>query len=59
MMNKALDNFDTQVSCEEEYEQLFPFEQEYMLWIEALEADFIREVNLMAQEAAVQDKECA
>lgn len=57
MTPTELDNFDTQVSCEEEYENLFPFEQEYRLWIEALEADFIREVNQMAQEAAEQDKE--
>ena len=27
----------------EEYEQLFPFEQEYKLWIESIERDFREE----------------
>lgn len=51
-----LDNFDTQETCEE-YEHMFPYEQEYKLWMDAIEADFINEVNMMAEKAAAQDRE--
>lgn len=31
------------ISDHAEYEQLFPYEQEYRLWIDALEADYRQE----------------
>lgn len=49
MMNKTVDGF-TSKDTQEEYENMFPYEQEYMLWIEAIEADFIREAKIREQE---------
>jgi hypothetical protein len=34
-----------------EYEEIFPEEQSYQLWIAALEADFFRELKSIKEEA--------
>lgn len=51
-----MDSFDD-ITCEEEYEALFPFEQEYQAWVNAIEKDFIDEVNYRAGIASQQDRD--
>lgn len=51
-----MDSFDD-ITCEEEYEELFPFEQEYYAWINSIEQDFINEVNYLAGIAAQEDRD--
>lgn len=40
-INEFVDQID-----DEEYEALFPFEQEYNLWVEGVEQDFQEEAEL-------------
>lgn len=51
-----MDSFDD-ITCEEEYERMFPFEQEYQAWIDSIEQDFLEEVNYRASIAAKADRD--
>jgi len=49
-----MDSFD-KITCEE-YEALFPMEQEYQLWMAALEADYMEECNRLSSIATLADR---
>lgn len=49
-----MDSFD-QIT-REEYEALFPMEQEYQLWMASLEADYLEECNRLASIATLADR---
>lgn len=51
-----MQQLDTEFDADE-YNDIFPFEQEYNAWISSLERDFIDEVNYRAQIAAQQDRD--
>lgn len=46
-----VDEYDEKIDAEE-YEEIFPEEQSYQLWMQALEADFINEANSIKEEVA-------
>jgi hypothetical protein len=43
-IDNFVDEYDEKIDIEE-YEEIFPEEQSYNLWMQALEADFIKEAQ--------------
>lgn len=52
----SIDDFDTQISCEE-YNAIYPEEPEFWAWVESMENSFIKQVNFEAEIAAGLDRE--